>query len=491
MVRIVARRAVRGQVSPSQAVAPGGPGRILGTMPASGTVGSDGAAHPASPPVPLRDIRPDRFTELMSAELAGSPPRDLMLYVHIPFCSSKCLFCDFVADMTVPDLISGADVRGRYVAALCRQIREYGPRLTDLGYRARLVYWGGGTPTRLSASELTTITAALAEAVDLGEVAEYSVESSPETVTVEKVRALRRAGVTRISTGVQSFVDSELRRAGRSHSAEQAVEAARAVRAGGIDNFNIDLIAGFPAQNLDGMRHSLDRCVALRPEHVTVYPYRADPRTVMARQIGRGDQAGPSYALLFDALALARELLTAAGYAEYAVGHFALEGRRFLGESYYFDLAGDNAGHFFGFGAGAGSTVGHHALANSHRTFRRFQDDPLLLETGERYSPHNLGILGKSLRLALLNWSGIDAQRFADIFGFPLATLREVPVFRQYLDYFRALGAEIVEDEQGLRVTPETQAAAHLRSYLGSEEYVYLPLGAPGPAGPRAPGRLT
>ncbi len=208
---------------------------------------------------------------------------------------------------------------------------------------------------------------------------------------------------------------------------------------------------------------------------MTVYPYRADPRTIMARQLGRGDRAALGLSDLVESLGMCRDVLAAEGYVEYAVGHFARAGRRFLGESYYFDLGGDLSGHFVGFGSGAGSTLGHHALSNSHRTFRRFREDPLTLECAERYSPYNLGIIGKTLRLALLNWSGIDYARFEDVFGFPFAVLRADPVFGDYLAYFRALGADIVEDDRGMRVSEATRVDAHLRAYLRSE-YVYGPV---------------
>src|SRR5882672_5737328 len=126
-------------------------------------------------------LGPEGFSARIGADPAG--PRDLMLYLHIPFCSSKCHFCDFVADLEVPDLLSGAQIRGRYVDALCRQISGYAPRVAELGYRVRLVYWGGGTPSRLTPDELGRITDTLAASFDLGGVLEHSFESSPETLS--------------------------------------------------------------------------------------------------------------------------------------------------------------------------------------------------------------------------------------------------------------------------------------------------------------------
>jgi oxygen-independent coproporphyrinogen-3 oxidase len=426
-----------------------------------------------------RDIGPDEFMPLVAAERGGSGRHDLMLYVHIPFCSSKCHFCDFVADLAVPDVISGAAVRAGYVSALCAQIAAYAPRLAEIGYRPRLIYWGGGTPSRLAADELAMVITALTNAFDVDDVLEHSVESSPETLTEEKVRVLRRGGVDRISIGVQSFVEEELRRAGRAHSADEAAEAARAVRRGGIDNLNIDLIAGFPGQTQADTHHSLERCISLDPTHVTVYAYRADRRTVMARQIGRGDRPALELNHLVDAVELSRSALSAAGYTEYALGYFARDGHRFRGESYYFDLGAPAGvlppGDFVGFGSGAGSSLGHHALANSYATFRRYRDDPLTMESCERYSPENLNLIGRTLRLALLNWSGVDYDRFEALYGFPFAALREQSMFQGYLRYFNLLGAEIIEDAHGIRLSETSKLRAHLRSYILSAEYINEP----------------
>lgn len=424
----------------------------------------------------LRGISPDSLFEILGDELKDAPgPRDLLIYLHVPFCSSKCHFCDFVADLDVPDLLSGSSIRGDYVSALCRQISSYGPRLHDLGYRPRLVYWGGGTPSRLAPEELERVISTLAESFDLSGVQEHSFESSPETLTEEKVARLRGAGVDRVSIGVQSFVEQELRRAGRAHSAVQAIEAAQAVRSGGIENFNLDLIACMPGQSLADLRLSLETCASLQPAHVTVYIYRADPRTVMAKQIGRGDRHSVRLAHMLESFQLCQRVLTEAGYTEYVLGHFARDKEsRFLGESYYFDLAGDliDAGDFIGFGSGAGSTLGHYSLSNSHRTFHRYREDPLTIECCERYSPQNIGIISRELRLAMLTWNGIDRQRFERLFGYPLTALGDQPLFGDYLSYFRLCGAQIVEDDRGLRVTEATKLRAHLRSYVATTGYV-------------------
>jgi putative oxygen-independent coproporphyrinogen III oxidase len=412
---------------------------------------------------PVRDIGPDALFARLGAELRDGGQRDIMVYVHVPFCSSKCHFCDFVADVDVPDLVAAGDRRRRYVDALCRQISDYAPRLAALGYRVKLVYWGGGTPSRLSADELGRITATLSSGLDLSGVVEHSFESSPETLTAEKVAQLRDGGVNRVSIGVQSFVDAELRRAGRSHSADQALTAARAVRNGGIENFNLDLIAAMPGQSAADLEFSLQTCLSLNPAHVTIYPYRADARTVMSRQVARGDRPPQEFAHMYESLERARRALVAAGYHEYAIGHFARTlDHRFRGESHYFDLGGD----YIGFGAGASSKIAHHALYNPHGVLRRYEEDPLPVFSCSRFTPEDSSTMASALRLAMLAWHGIGRQRFERLAGYPLAALRDQPSFRDYLDYYQSCGGQYIEDDEGIRLTPATQRHTYVRSLI-------------------------
>lgn len=420
-------------------------------------------------PVPtVHEASPDEVFARVAPELPGQGPHDLLIYLHVPFCPSKCHFCDFVADLDTSDLRSGPDVRSRYVDAIRRQITNFAPRLADLGYRPKRIYWGGGTPSQLRAEELVAICGTVAENFDLSHLEEHSFEANPDSLDEDKVTRLRAAGVDRVSIGVQSFNDDELHRAGRAHSAQDAIDAAHAIRRGGIDNFNIDLIAGLTGQTDDDLKRSLDTCIELEPMHVTLYNYRPDRRTVMGRQIKRGDRPTLYVSNMMHAFEVSRARLNAAGYREYALGYFARENKRFLGESYYFDLSGD----YIGFGSGSVSILGHHVLSNTHKTFHRFRDDPLTVESYARYTPERFELLSREVRLALLMWNGIDFARFERLFGFTFDQLRALPAVQRYLEYFEDCGADFVEDERGLRVTDETKLGAHLRSYQSSRLYM-------------------
>jgi len=144
----------------------------------------------------------------IEAVVRREPRRSLAIYLHVPFCASKCHFCDWVVDVPVARLRSTEDDRRGYVDALCRQIRYYGPLLTGLGYRPAVMYWGGGTPTRLNPSEMRAIAAAIDDGFDRSELVQWSMETTPNDLTADKLVAMRELGVNRVSVGAQSSIPS-------------------------------------------------------------------------------------------------------------------------------------------------------------------------------------------------------------------------------------------------------------------------------------------
>src|SRR5205085_7228182 len=223
---------------------------------------------------PLSPASSEQVLARVSSAVASKANKDLLVYLHIPFCSSKCHFCDWVKDIPVQQLRSGPSVRRGYIEALTKQIRYYGPKLMEMGYEAKFVYWGGGTPTRLEGDEISEVVAALKDSFELSAVEEHTMETSPETLTPEKLKAMREVGIERVSIGIQSFHDTELRRSGRAHMAAGAEAAVRMVKAAGYENVNLDLIAAFPDQSLEMWKASLAKTIELDPSHITVYLYR-------------------------------------------------------------------------------------------------------------------------------------------------------------------------------------------------------------------------
>jgi len=199
-----------------------------------------------------------------------SKPDSFSLYVSIPFCPTRCSYCSFVShDMTSATI---KKLMPEYVRFLIKEIEATAIISKDLGLRLESIYFGGGTPTTLDEGQLADVTAAVADSFDLSDLREYTIEAGrPDTVTEEKLRIMKAAGVSRISINPQSFSDKVLNAIGRRHTSKQTLEAFALAREAGFDNINTDLIAGLPEDSLDGFKASLDKAVELGAESITVH----------------------------------------------------------------------------------------------------------------------------------------------------------------------------------------------------------------------------
>ena len=193
---------------------------------------------------------------------------EVSLYVGIPFCPTRCAYCSFVS----ADVGRALKLIDPFLDALSREIRAAGAMLAGAGLQVRTVYFGGGTPTTLTAPQLDRLMGELAEHIDLSACTEYTVEAGrPDTITAEKLAVLRRRGCDRVSVNPQSMSDAVLAAMGRAHRAADILGAFALVRESGIGCVNMDLIAGLPGDSADGFRSSLDQVLALAPENVTVH----------------------------------------------------------------------------------------------------------------------------------------------------------------------------------------------------------------------------
>jgi oxygen-independent coproporphyrinogen-3 oxidase len=264
----------------------------------------------------------------------------LGLYLHIPFCSSICNYCNFNRGL----LESG--LKDRYVAALAREISAAGQ-----GEAVDTIFFGGGTPSLLAPAEIAALIAACRSAFAVAPDAEITLETNPETSSSERMDGFRAAGVNRISFGVQSFREPELKRLGRIHSADRARAAVHEARAAGLDNVSLDLMMWLPQQTTDDWRESVDALIGLSPEHASLYLLELYPNSPLREDMAR---AGWSLAPDDDAAdmylwSLAR--LESAGYRQYEISNVARPGfpsRHNL--KYWQD------GEWLGFGCGAHST---------------------------------------------------------------------------------------------------------------------------------------
>jgi oxygen-independent coproporphyrinogen-3 oxidase len=246
------------------------------------------------------------------------------LYIHFPFCLSKCAYCDFASAPI--DASGGMPAARRYIDALDIELDLRAASAELHGAALDSVYFGGGTPTVLPTEWLAEMMSRIALRFRLTEGTERTVEANPGTVDEVKVRALLAAGVNRISLGVQSFSDDILRLLGRCHTAQDAEDAIAAARAAGCRNLNIDLIYGVPTQSVESWRDTLQRALAARPEHISAYGLSVEDGTPLAAVIESGELADLDQDLYGDMYQTARDALRGAGYVHYEISNFALSG---------------------------------------------------------------------------------------------------------------------------------------------------------------------
>jgi coproporphyrinogen III oxidase-like Fe-S oxidoreductase len=397
----------------------------------------------------------EQFRQVLESDVGGQPERrDLLLYVHIPFCSSKCSFCFWVAGISARELRSGAGRRAEYVDALRRQISTHGPLLAEVGYQPRYVYWGGGTPSILEPAQIHDLGEHLRRTFDLSQVEEYSVESSPETLSEAKIRALIDVGMTRLSIGVQSFQEAELRLAARSHSAEQATAAVACARDAGVGNLNLDLITGFPGQTPELLAATLDTTAELSPEHVTAYSYLPFANTNMGRRVRDGSLKTRSRGEQVRAYRQAREALTRAGYVEYMPEYFSRAGDfPFRCEQYYFDLMGD----FVGFGSGAHSRIAHHLVVSQRGELDAFLASPTDFDSCEPITPDLTSAYHSTLLRAFRGKGRLDYERFREAYGFGLEALQDAPLVNRHRDELARRGRRLVMDGRKMYVVADSR----------------------------------
>jgi putative oxygen-independent coproporphyrinogen III oxidase len=265
----------------------------------------------------------------------------LGLYLHVPFCQAICAYCNFNRGLL------DAELKVRYVEALSREIRGAGD-----GRPADTVFFGGGTPSLLEPAEVARLLQACRDSYALAPGAEITLEINPETATPARLAAFRQAGVNRVSFGVQSFDDGELRRLGRIHSAARAAEAVHAARAAGFTNVSFDLMFWLPGQSLTSWQRTVERAVALAPDHLSLYLLELYPNAPLKDDMARGGWSQAADDVAADMYLSALERLDRAGYEQYEISNVARPGLWSRHNVKYWQ-----GGAWRGFGCGAHSTL--------------------------------------------------------------------------------------------------------------------------------------
>lgn len=341
-------------------------------------------------------------------ELSG-----LGLYLHIPFCLSKCAYCDFYS-LPCGQLdarTQKADMR-RYTDSLMLHMEDYSRPCGD--YIVETVFIGGGTPTCMPAPLLLDIIDSAYDNFQIAEEAEFTIEANPATVDRRMLKALRKNGVNRISFGLQSANDDELRGLSRAHNYEDFLESFDDARRAGFDNINVDIMYGIPNQTKESLRATLDRVISLNPEHISFYGLKIEEGTPFARR--RDTLILPDEDTECDMYLESIEYLEKAGYRHYEISNFARDGFECKHNLKYW-----NCEDYLGLGPAAHSYFGGKRFSFK-RDIKAYMDaledpdnavDPL----DDSYEVSQNDRSGEYIMLRLRLCDGIDTKEYEKRFG--------------------------------------------------------------------------
>ena len=376
------------------------------------------------------------LSKLFRLEKRSSEKNKLGIYVHIPFCRSKCQYCDFYS-------LGGSrekDLTDLYLQALPAHIREFGARAT--AYSVDTVYFGGGTPSFFGAEGLVRIFNELQRRFDVQSDAEVTFEANPDSASSTLLQKLHSEGFNRMSLGVQTDNDDLLKKLGRPHNYEQAVTAVRNARKAGFHNISLDLIYGLPGQSFDQWKATLDHVLELEPEHMSCYGLKVEEGTPLweyrdcCNLPDEDDQA--------DMYLYACDRLSEAGFRQYEISNFAKPGFESKHNLKYW-----LGGEYLGFGPSAASD-----FAGKRFTIRAdimdyiegvLKGGTILSECEEMPSRERAG---EYLMLRLRTTHGIDADEYTRRFLLPFRPIGKL------LDRFREMGF-VRQDESRYYLTPK------------------------------------
>lgn len=328
------------------------------------------------------------------------------IYLHIPFCSRKCGYCDFNAYSGYKD-----GTKARYVEALCRELAQAGD-----GSAVATVFFGGGTPTNLPAEELVRILETVRQHFVVAPDAEISVEANPSDASVGYLATLHEAGFNRLSFGVQTFDNSLLKRIDRVHTGQEAIEAVAQARAAGFDNLSLDLMFGLPRQRVSDFERALDTALGLGIPHLSIYGLIVEEGTPFFARRERGKLPLPTENAEVAMFALALEKTQAAGWRRYEISNYAHPGYECRHNQIYWRNE-----PYFGFGAGATGYQNGVRRINLRRPTTYIEAVFAGSElTAEAETLTREERMGETVMLGLRLAEGVDRQAFADQFGITL-----------------------------------------------------------------------
>ena len=345
----------------------------------------------------------------------------LGIYVHVPFCRSKCQYCDFYSVTEKHDkLLDG------YLDAICAHIKESGALAP--AYRVDTIYFGGGTPSFFGADGIATILTCIRRNFDVDMNAEITFEANPDSISDPLLKRLRAEGFNRVSLGIQSDDDDMLKRLGRPHTYAQAVQAFHRCRKAGFKNVSIDLMYGLPGQTIRGWKQTLNNVLQLMPDHVSCYGLKVEEGTPLYAV--KDIVNLPDDDLQADMYLAAVDMLRERGYRQYEISNFARKGLYSRHNMKYW-----TGGEYLGFGPSASSDFADkrftlirdlpgyiNGIKNYGEVMEDVQDIPLRERAGEY------------LMLRLRTSAGIRKDEYERMFMLPFAPLEEV--LRKHMNYY-------------------------------------------------------
>ena len=330
--------------------------------------------------------------------------RGLALYIHVPFCIRKCLYCDFISSAASEETID------KYFAALNNEAASYTDRMDD--YAVSSIYIGGGTPSSVDCHYIADILDRISRVFSIEDDAEISIEVNPGTADKEKFYMYRRAGINRMSIGLQSASDEELRRLGRIHTYSDFLNTYSLARKAGFGNINIDVMTSIPGQDLDSASDTLKKAVSLQPEHISAYSLIVEPGTPFGKT-GAENLDLPDEDTDMSIYSFTREYLKSEGYVRYEISNYATAGRECRHNTVYW-----RRGDYLGLGLGAASMIGTHRFSNTG-DMSGYLDSPGRIRQEDRILTKEQ-CMEEFMFLGLRMINGVSRDEFKNEFGYTI-----------------------------------------------------------------------
>jgi oxygen-independent coproporphyrinogen-3 oxidase len=316
------------------------------------------------------------------------------LYIHIPFCIRKCIYCDFFS------VLYDESVSKTYIDALCQELYLK----KDFSTTLKSIYIGGGTPSLLPSDCFRQLFNCLRNNFNFSSSAEITVEANPGTINESKINTMLSLGVNRLSIGIQSFNNDELKTLGRIHSSEDASRSIEIIKKEGINNFSVDLMYGIPGQTMDSWHNSISTAVGLSPTHISAYELTPEENTPLYKLIQSHKIDMPDEELILEMYNHAIDYFASCGYEHYEISNFALPGFKCMHNLNYWDR-----GEYIGVGAGAHSFINGRRSNNTKDITRYIEDlNNGIIPEIESAKPTSAEALKEFIFLGLRKTEGIN-----------------------------------------------------------------------------------